>query len=138
MRGEVPGAIALTPSRTSNADNMADNNDGFLTATELANLKLTADLVVLSACSTGRGDITGDGVIGLSRSLFIAGVPSVIVSLWNVRDESTALLMTEFYKNLTTRKLTKAQALRQAMLTTQKTYPKPADWAAFNLVGAAQ
>ncbi len=132
LRGEVPGAIALTPN------NDQTQNDGFLTASEIATLKLTADLVVLSACSTGRGDITGDGVIGLSRSLFIAGVPSVIVSLWNVRDESTALLMTEFYKNLTTRNLTKAQALRQAMLTTQKTYPKPADWAAFNLVGAAQ
>ncbi len=128
LRGDIPGAIALTPS---------PGNDGFLTAGELVDLKLTADLVVLSACSTGRGDITGDGVIGLSRSLFIAGVPSVVVSLWNVRDESTALLMTEFYKNLNTRKLSKAQALRQAMLTTQKTYPKPADWAAFNLVGEA-
>ena len=120
MRGEVPGAIALAPSRTSNADNMADNNDGFLTATELANLKLTADLVVLSACSTGRGDITGDGVIGLSRSLFIAGVPSVIVSLCNVRDESTALLMTEFYKNLTTRKPNKAQASAKPCSPPQK------------------
>ena len=129
LRGDIPGAIALTPNA---------QNDGFLTASELVDLKLTADLVVLSACSTGRGDITGDGVIGLSRSLFIAGVPSVIVSLWNVRDESTALLMTEFYKNFTIRNLTKAQALRQAMLTTQKVYPKPADWAAFNLVGAAQ
>jgi CHAT domain-containing protein/tetratricopeptide (TPR) repeat protein len=128
LRGDIPGAIALTPS---------PGNDGFLTAGELVDLKLTADLVVLSACSTGRGDITGDGVIGLSRSLFIAGVPSVVVSLWNVRDESTALLMTEFYKNLNARKLSKAQALRQAMLTTRKTYPKPADWAAFNLVGEA-
>ncbi len=128
LRGEIPGAIALTPS---------PGNDGFLTASEIVDLKLNADLVVLSACSTGRGDITGDGVIGLSRSLFIAGVPSVVVSLWNVRDESTALLMTEFYKNLNTRKLTKAQALRQAILTTQKTYPNPADWAAFNLVGEA-
>ena len=134
LRGDIPGAIALTP----NSLTPSTQNDGFLTASELVDLKLTADLVVLSACSTGRGDITGDGVIGLSRSLFIAGVPSVIVSLWNVRDESTALLMTEFYKNLTLRNLTKAQALRQAMLTTQKTYPKPADWAAFNLVGAAQ
>ena len=91
--------------------------------------------VVLSACSTGRGDITGDGVIGLSRSLFVAGVPSVLVSLWNVRDQSTALLMTEFYKNHQTRKLPKSIALRQAMLTTRQQYPQPADWAAFNLVG---
>ena len=126
LRGEVPGAIALTPSA---------GNDGFLTASEILDLKLNADLVVLSACSTGRGDITGDGVIGLSRSLFVAGVPSVLVSLWNVRDQSTALLMTEFYKNHQTRKFPKSIALRQAMLTTRKQYPQPADWAAFNLVG---
>ncbi len=126
LRGEVPGAIALTPS---------SGDDGFLTASEILDLKLSADLVVLSACSTGRGDITGDGVIGLSRSLFIAGVPSVLVSLWNVQDESTALLMTEFYKNLQVAKLPKAKALRQALLTTKQKYPKPSDWAAFNLVG---
>ncbi len=126
LRGEVPGAIALTATT---------GNDGFLTASEIMDLKLSADLVVLSACSTGDGDLTGDGVVGLSRSLFLAGVPSVVVSLWNVGDDSTAALMTEFYKNLTQRKLDKAQALRQAMLTTRKQYPKPADWAAFNLVG---
>ncbi len=126
LRGEVPGAIALTAS---------SGDDGFLTASEILDLKLTADLVVLSACSTGRGDITGDGVIGLSRSLFVAGVPSVLVSLWNVQDDSTALLMTEFYKNLQVAKLPKAKALRQALLTTKQKYPKPSDWAAFNLVG---
>jgi CHAT domain-containing protein/Tfp pilus assembly protein PilF len=126
LRGEVPGAIALTAS---------PGDDGFLTASEILDLKLSADLVVLSACSTGRGDITGDGVIGLSRSLFVAGVPSVLVSLWNVQDESTALLMTEFYKNLQVAKLPKAKALRQALLTTKQKYPKPSDWAAFNLVG---
>lgn len=126
LRGEVPGAIALTAS---------SGDDGFLTASEILDLKLIADLVVLSACSTGRGDITGDGVIGMSRSLFVAGVPSVLVSLWNVQDESTALLMTEFYKNLQVAKLPKAKALRQALLTTKQKYPKPSDWAAFNLVG---
>ncbi len=126
LRGDVPGAIALTSG---------PGDDGFLTASEILDLKLTADLVVLSACSTGRGDITGDGVIGLSRSLFVAGVPSVLVSLWNVQDESTALLMTEFYKNLQVSKLPKAKALRQALLTTKQKYPKPSDWAAFNLVG---
>ncbi len=126
LRGEVPGAIALTSG---------PGDDGFLTASEILDLKLTADLVVLSACSTGRGDITGDGVIGLSRSLFVSGVPSVLVSLWNVQDDSTALLMTEFYKNLQVAKLPKAKALRQALLTTKQKYPKPSDWAAFNLVG---
>jgi CHAT domain-containing protein len=106
-----------------------------LTASEIADLKLKADLVVLSACSTGKGDITGDGVIGLSRSLFLAGVPSVMVSLWDVDDAATATLMTAFYRNWQSGKLNKAQSLRQAMLETRKSFPDPSLWAAFNLVG---
>ena len=132
FKGDTPGAIALAPNGTN------ERNDGLLTSGEIFDLKLTADLVVLSACDTGRGDITGDGVIGLSRSLFVAGVPSVIVSLWKVPDESTAFLMTEFYTNWKQRNLTKAQALRQAMLTTRAKYPRPIDWAAFTLIGEAQ
>ena len=131
FKGDTPGAIALAPNGTN------ERNDGLLTSGEIFDLKLTADLV-LSACDTGRGDITGDGVIGLSRSLFVAGVPSVIVSLWKVPDESTAVLMTEFYTNWKQRNLTKAQALRQAMLTTRAKYPRPIDWAAFTLIGEAQ
>jgi filamentous hemagglutinin family protein len=121
----MPGAIALAPS---NGDN------GILTASEILDLKLTANLVVLSACNTGRGRITGDGVVGLSRSLIAAGVPSVVVSLWAVPDDSTAALMTEFYQTLQTQP-NKAQALRQAMLKTLQQYPDPRDWAAFMLVG---
>lgn len=132
FKGDTPGAIALAPNGTNQP------NDGLLTSSEILDLKLNADLVVLSACDTGRGDITGDGVIGLSRSLFVAGVPSVIVSLWKVPDDSTALLMTAFYKNWKDRKLDKAQALRQAMLTTMKTNPNPRDWAAFTLIGEAE
>jgi CHAT domain-containing protein/Flp pilus assembly protein TadD len=133
----VPGAIALAPSGNKN-----DSIDGLLTASEILDMKLKADLVVLSACDTGRGTITGDGVIGLSRSLFSAGVPSVIVSLWAVDDDSTAFLMTEFYQNLLNKQkpLNKAQALRQAMLTTmkQKEYSNPLHWAAFTLIGEAE
>ncbi|WP_228059629.1 CHAT domain-containing protein [Plectonema radiosum] len=132
----VPGAIALAPSGNKN-----DSIDGLLTAGEILDMKLKADLVVLSACDTGRGTITGDGVIGLSRSLFSAGVPSVVVSLWAVDDDSTAFLMTEFYQNLLNKEkpLNKAQALRQAMLTTmkQKEYSNPLHWAAFTLIGEA-
>ncbi|MGB7443345.1 MAG: CHAT domain-containing protein [Coleofasciculaceae cyanobacterium] len=127
----VPGAIALAPSGTG------ELNDGLLTANEIFDLKLNAELVVLSACDTGRGTITGDGVIGLSRSLITAGVPSLIVSLWSVPDAPTAELMTEFYQNLD-QKLDKAQALRQAMLTTMKTHPNPRNWAAFTLIGEAR
>lgn len=131
---EVPGAIALAPDR-KNAK--AGSTDGLLTTSEILNLKLKADLVVLSACDTGRGRITGDGVIGLSRALLTAGASSVVVSLWKVPDASTALLMTEFYQSLQ-QQPNKAQALRQAMLATLKVYPDPKDWAAFTLMGEAK
>ena len=124
----IPGAIALAPSGKDN---------GLLTADEILALKLNAELVVLSACDTGRGRLTGDGVIGLSRSFIAAGVPSLIVSLWSVPDASTAFLMKAFYQNLK-RSPDKAQALRQAMLTTLKQYPRPREWAAFTLVGEAE
>ena len=112
-------------------------NDGFLSAREILNLKLKAELVVLSACDTGRGRISGDGVIGLSRSFIAAGAPSVIVSLWKVPDEPTADLMLSFYQNLQ-QTPDKAQALRQAMLATLVKYPSPRDWAAFTLIGEAE
>jgi CHAT domain-containing protein len=128
----IPGAIALAPDGTGKP------NDGLLTASEIFTLELNANLVVLSACDTGRGTITGDSVIGLSRSLISAGVPSVIVSLWAVPDAPTADLMVEFYRNLQQKPLNKAQALRQAMLTTLKKYPNPRNWAAFTLIGEAE
>ncbi|MBD2340995.1 CHAT domain-containing protein [Calothrix sp. FACHB-156] len=124
---EIPGAIALAPS---NQDN------GLLSASEIINLHLNAELVVLSACDTGRGEITGDGVIGLSRSFITAGVPSVIVSLWSVPDSPTAFLMTEFYRQLQ-HNHNKAQALRSAMLKTKELHPNSKDWAAFSLIGVS-
>ncbi len=123
----VPGAIALAPSHA---------DDGLLTTSEILDLRLTAELVTLSACDTGQGRITGDGVIGLSRAFIAAGVPSVIVSLWAVPDAATARLMTTFYQTLQ-QQPDKAQALRQAMLITMKDYPYPVDWAAFTLIGEA-
>jgi CHAT domain-containing protein len=125
----VPGAIALAPTA---------NDNGFLTSGELIDMKLNADLVVLSACNTGGGKITGDGVIGLSRSLVSAGTSSVIVSLWSVPDAPTAELMTQFYQNYLMRGMNKAQALRSAMLTMLKKHDNPVDWAAFTLIGEAE
>ncbi|MCU0540678.1 MAG: CHAT domain-containing protein [Oscillatoriaceae cyanobacterium Prado104] len=127
LRG-LGSAIALAPS---------GGDDGLLTAEEIFDMKLQASLVVLSACNTGEGRITGDGVIGLSRALISAGVPSVIVSLWAVPDAPTAELMKAFYQNLQNNP-DKAQALRQAMLTTMKTHPQPRNWAAFTLIGEAE
>ena len=128
---DFPGAIALAPDTIT---------DGFLTSGEIFDLNLKADLVVLSACDTGQGRITGDGVIGLSRAFITAGTPSLIVSLWAVDDKATEELMQEFYRlwQDPEQSLDKAQALRQAMLTTMKSYPDPRLWSAFTLIGDAQ
>ncbi len=123
----IPGAIALAPS---------SQDDGLLTAAEIFDLRLVASLVVLSACDTGIGRITGDGVIGLSRAFISAGTPSVLVSLWTVPDTKTKLLMIAFYQELQ-QNPDKAQALRKAMLTLMEVGFEPLDWAGFTLVGEA-
>ena len=122
---DFPGAIALA---------QGNGEDGLLTSAELLEMNLNAELVVLSACDTGRGKLSSDGVIGLSRALIGAGVPNVMVSLWAVPDAPTADLMVEFYQQWQATG-NKAQALRQAMLTTMETHPEPRNWAAFTLVG---
>ncbi|HIK18850.1 MAG TPA: CHAT domain-containing protein [Leptolyngbyaceae cyanobacterium M33_DOE_097] len=129
--GNAPGAIVLAPNSPDQV------NDGLLTPSEILSMKLKAELVVLSACDTAQGDVTSDGIVGLSRSLIAAGVPSVIVSLWAVPDAPTAELMTAFYLNFQ-KNPDKAQALRQAMLTTMEKHPEPRDWAAFTLIGEAE
>lgn len=127
-RRGIGSAIALTPTEL---------DDGWLSAEELFDLNLNAELAVLSACNTGQGKLTGYGVIGLSQSLISAGVPSVIVSLWAVPDAPTADLMVEFYQNWQ-QNPDKAQALRSAMLATMKQHPHPRNWAAFTLIGNSQ
>lgn len=125
----VPGAIALAPDA---------HNDGLLTSDEILDLELSADLVVVSACDTGRGHLTGDGVVGLSRSIMAAGVPNVIVTLWAaLDDQSTPMLMNEFHTQYS-KQPNAAQALRQAMLTTMQNHPHPVNWSLFTLVGKAQ
>ncbi|NET61314.1 MAG: CHAT domain-containing protein, partial [Symploca sp. SIO2E6] len=135
-RLQEPGGIALAPvnSEIIAVQYPQGEADGLLTSLEIQQLKLNSELVVLSACNTGGGDIVGDGVVGLSRAFIIAGVPSVIVSLWSVPDAPTAELMTEFYRQLQ-QNPNKAQALRNAMLLTKQKHPRPLDWAAFTLVG---
>ncbi len=112
--------------------------DGWLTATEILGMKLSAELAVLSGCDAKGDRITGDGVIGLSRSLMSAGVPSVILSLWTTPDMPRVELMTEFYRNWRQGRLTKAQALRQAMLITKQKHANPIAWSAFTLQGEWQ
>jgi CHAT domain-containing protein len=122
----LPGALALAP--TDGLD------DGWLTSEEILEMKLKAELVVLSCCETGKGDYTWDSVIGLSRCCLVAGVPSIIVSLWEVNVTPTSHLMTEFYEHLKSG-VCKARALRQAIISTKKNYPSPNFWAAFTLIG---
>ena len=112
--------------------------DGFLQAAEVFNMKLNADLVVLSACQTGLGKLVrGEGMVGLTRAFMYAGTPSVVVSLWSVSDMSTAALMGEFYKNLIKNRLSKTDALRKAQLTLigDEKYAHPFYWAPFVLIG---
>lgn len=110
---------------------------GALTAREVANLWLPADLVVLSACQTGLGTLSGDGVIGLARAFLVAGARAVVVSQWSVDDRATAQLMEAFYRGYTVTD-DKAQALREAMrlLRQKESYASPRYWAGFMVVGA--
>lgn len=110
--------------------------DGFLTLSEISGLKLNADLVTLSSCKTGLGvRVAGEGVIGLSRAFMLAGARSVLVSLWEVADHSTALLMEEFYR-LLGQGVDKAEALAKAKRhLREKGYENPFFWAPFVLMG---
>jgi len=90
--------------------------DGLLNTYELFNMNLNAELAILSACNTGSGKLQlGEGIISIARGFFYAGVPSVVMTLWSVEDNSSALLMELFYKHLT-EGLAKDEALRQAKL----------------------
>ena len=115
-----------------------DIDDGILTASEIANLDLRGtDLVVLSACQTGMGDIGGDGVFGLQRGFKKAGVNSILMSLWDVDDEATQILMTSFYQNYL-KGMSKQEALLQAQKSVRETpgFEDPEYWAAFILLDA--
>ena len=124
-------------------------SDGRWTAREIAAEKLTARLVVLSACNTGLGKVTGDGVIGLSRAFLVAGVPTLVVSLWRVSDVVAGFQMEAFYKALRAGKGSTSAALRAAQLATRQALREgelraedgrplpdhPALWAPFVVVG---
>ena len=112
-------------------------DDGILNALEIAQTDLRGlDLVVLSACQTALGDIAqGEGVFGLQRGFKKAGAQSILMSLWEVDNDATHLLMTEFYKGWTSG-LSKFAALRQAQAVVKEKYPDPKYWAAFILLDA--
>ena len=129
-----PRFSGLVLSLPTSATNSA-SEDGLLSSYEIFNLKLNADLVVLSACETGLGkEVKGEGLMSLTRAFMYAGTPSVVVSLWNVNDETAADLMIRFYRNLKTG-MNKGEALRQAQLETIRDNGFPFFWAPFVLIG---
>jgi CHAT domain-containing protein len=130
----------VSPSRSAVVLTLNDNpeEDGFLEVDEISDLDLDCDLVVLSACQTGRGQLLlGEGIVGLSRAFLYAGARSVVVSLWSVSDISTGHLMKSFYEHLAgnlgnaaSLRLAKLQMLHGATVTRHAYY-----WAPFITVG---
>ena len=119
-------------------ENKEGVDDGILTAKEIAQMDLRGtDLLVLSACQTGLGEVSGEGVFGLQRGFKKAGVNTILMSLWEVDDEATSLLMTSFYKALA-KGLSKADALKAAQKAVKnykaKDFSSPYYWAAFILL----
>ncbi len=105
--------------------------DGVLTAREISRMDLRGtDLVVLSACETGLGEVSSEGVFGLQRSFKQAGVRTLVMSLWEVSDKATTFIMTEFYSNLLSGK-EKREAFLEAKRKCKVKFPEPQYWAAF-------
>jgi len=121
-----PGSSPVRPSAES----------ALVTALELAGLNLWGtQLVVLSACDTGRGDVKlGQGVYGLRRAFLVAGAETVVMSLWKVNDETTRRLMEAYYRHLLAGR-GRATALREAMRELRRTQPHPHHWAPFLAMG---
>jgi CHAT domain-containing protein len=119
-------------------DQKGQPQNGFLRLYEIYNLKLNADLVVLSACQTALGkEIKGEGLIGLTRGFMYAGAPRVVASLWRIDDRATAELMTRFYRGMLRDGLRPAAALRAAQVSMwrDRRWAAPHYWAAFTIQG---
>jgi CHAT domain-containing protein len=102
---------------------------------DISHLQLPAELIVLSGCATGLNVVTpGDELLGLVRGLLQAGAQSLILSLWDVHDESTKEFMIGFYTRWQSGS-SKAQAMRETMLALRESYPHPYHWAPFSLIG---
>jgi CHAT domain-containing protein/tetratricopeptide (TPR) repeat protein len=139
LNEETPShsGLILNLDSPQSARRAQQSEDGLLQAYEIFNLKLNADLVVLSGCETGLGkEVKGEGLVGLTHAFFYAGTPSLVVSLWKVQDRSTADLMVNLYREIG-RTQTKSEALRQAKLRLiqQGRYADPYYWAPFVLTG---
>ncbi len=113
--------------------------DGYLSLYDLYSFRLPVDLLTLSGCATGLNVVAaGDELIGLARGLLYAGARTLLLSLWDVHDRSTAEFMRSFYAHAHNGMVDKASALRAAMLETRGQYPHPFHWAPFILLGKAR
>jgi CHAT domain-containing protein len=131
-RPELSGLVFSLVDETGKAQ------DGFLRLHEIYNLRLPAELVVLSACQTGLGkEIKGEGLIGLTRGFMYAGALRVVASLWQVDDVATSELMQRFYRGMLRDGLRPAAALRAAQIEMwkQRQWQSPYYWGAFVLQG---
>jgi CHAT domain-containing protein len=117
-----------------------ETEDGHLRAREIHRMQLQADLVVLSACETALGRVVrGEGVLGLARAFLFAGAESVVASLWEVADISTADFMTHLYRSMVRESKTPAEAILEARaaLRNSRDFAHPYFWGAFVLLGPA-
>jgi len=130
------GLLLAGAAQTVEGDYNSNTENGIFTAYEAINLDLqNTDLVVLSACETGRGEVkSGEGVYGLQRAFQVAGAESLIMSLWKVNDEATQILMTTFYGNWLGG-MSKSKAFKEAQLTVRQKFDHPYYWGAFVMVG---
>jgi CHAT domain-containing protein len=122
----------------SQFDDRGNPQDGTLRLNDVYNMRLSADLVVLSACDTALGrEVRGEGLLGLTQGFLSAGARRLVASLWQVPDRATAELMTKFYGYLLTDGLRPAEALRRAQMwsASQRRYQNPYYWGGFVLVG---
>jgi CHAT domain-containing protein/Tfp pilus assembly protein PilF len=128
--------LLLAGARAAAASSRSPAENALVTALELAGLDLWGtELVVLSACDTGRGDVKrGQGVYGMRRALMVAGAETVVTSLWKVDDQTTSTLMEGYYRNLLAGQ-GRATALREAMRALRTTQPHPHFWAPFIALG---
>lgn len=114
-------------------------DDGLLMLLEIFNLNLSkSKLITLSSCETGLGKLlNGEGVVGLSRAFIYAGSPSILASLWKVKDNPTSLLLQEFYSNIKNNSISKARALKNAQLQliNNDKYRHPFFWSSFIIIG---